>query len=253
MDPNDTQAAGAAEPVQDTSATQTGETGEGVITEAPEATQGTGAEEAPTTEVNAEDTAGEKLFAGKYKSAEDMEKAYTELQSKFSRETSEKAELSRTLNELFATPEPSTGTDTEETGIEEADPLATEVSSLKRVTAVQSFIMAHPEANAAAMKEVLEKDPLIKQIAGHEAKLEYAFVKSQSLTSQQAVEQAKKEGATQAAAKIAEKQAAQVEGAGKATPPNEGSELMGKATGNYGPKEREAARLAIIRKNLVNL
>lgn len=249
MDPNDTQAAGTAEPVQDTSATQAGETGEVANNEAPEASQGTATE----TGINAEDTAGEKLFAGKYKTAEDMEKAYTELQSRFTKETSEKAELSRTLNELFATPDPATGTDTEGNTLEEVDPLATEVSNLKKLTAVQSFIMTHPDADPGSMKQILEQDPLVKQISSHEAKLEYAYMRSHLNGSPKAVEQARKDAAQAAVVKVAEKQAAQVESAGKTAPTDENTELYNKATGNYSPKEREAARLALIKKNLVNL
>ncbi len=48
--------------------------------------------QAPET---AKETAEEKLYAGKYKSVEEMEKAHEELQSKFTKTAQEKAELER--------------------------------------------------------------------------------------------------------------------------------------------------------------
>lgn len=251
MDPNDTQVAGTTDPAEDTSVTQSDATGE-VATEAPEATQGTEAQGASTTEVNAEDTAETKLYAGKYKTVEDMEKAYQELNSKFTNTTQEKAELSRILNEAFVTPT----TDEAETATEqfvESDPLATEVSNLKRMTAVQTFIISHPEADPAVMQKVLTEDPLVKQINGHEAKLEYAFIKSKSMGTDKAIETARKEAQVQTQVKVVEKQAAQVESASRTEKVDENTELHTKATGNYSYKEREAARIALLKKQLTNI
>jgi len=52
---------------------------------------------------------------------------------------------------------------------------------------------------------------------------------------------------------MVEKQAAQVETARKAEQTDENSQLYEKATGNYSQAERDAARRALIRKNLINL
>ena len=214
---------------------------------APEATQAT--EETP--EVKAEDTAGDKLYAGKYKTAEEMEKAYQELNSKFSQTTSEKAELSKILNEAFAAPEPSAPA--EDPYQEESNPVNQEIDNLKRTTAVQGFIMNHQDADPAIMGKILAEDPIVKQISTHEGKLEYAFLRSQNMAQSSAIAEAEKKGAQATQAKIAEKQVAQVEAASKTEPTNENSELYERATGNYSQEDRDAARRALIRKNLVNL
>lgn len=243
---NDTQAIEPDAPVQDTADTQTSEANV-QSNDAPEATQ----VQEETPELNATDTVEEKLYAGKYKSVEDLEKSYQELQSKFGKETSEKAELTRILNEAFATPAPVT--DTQDQGYEEANPLADKVERIERQGAVQNFIFAHPDANASSMQEVLSTDPIVQQIQGHDAKLEYAYLKSQNMTSPKVIEAARNQAASQAQAKIVEKQAAQVESSRKAEQTDENSELYTKATGNFSKAERDAARQAFIRKNLVNL
>lgn len=234
----------------DTTADQASEADVQTNNEAPEATQQT--EE--SVEVKVEDTAENKLYAGKYKSPEDMEKAYKELESKFGQTASEKAELARILNDAFASPEPTAQAPVvEDVFGESPDPVVQEIENLKRQTAVQGFIMNHQDADAAVMGKILAEDPLVKQIAGHEAKLEYAYLRSQSMSQPKAIEEAKKTAQTQAQAKIVEKQAAQVESVKTSEQTNETAELFEKATGNYSQEERDAARRALIRKNLVNL
>lgn len=247
MDPNDTQATEADAPVQtDTADTQASEANE-VTNEAPETTQATEAQEASTTEVNATDTADEKLYAGKYKTPEEMEKAYKSLETKFGQTASEKAELARTLNQAFAAP---TGGDD---GFEEFDTVNQEIEGLKRVTAVQSFIMSHNDADAQAMQKVLAEDPLVKQISGHDAKLEYAYLRSQNMARPKAIAEAEKRAADTAVAKVAEKTSAQVETARKTEKTDQGDELFSKATGNHPQDVRDAARRELIKKHLVNL
>lgn len=240
----DTQTTGTDAPAQiaDTADTQPSEANLQVNNEAPQAAP----VEEPT--VNATDTAEEKLYAGKYKSVEDMEKAYTELQSKFGQTASEKAELSRLLNESILPEAPAAGT---EDAFDAPDPVQSEIESVKRSQAVMMFVMNHQDADAAAMQKVLTSDPLVRQIQGHEAKLEYAYMKSQSMTQPKVIAEAQKAGAQAAQAKIAEKQTAQVESAGKAEEVRDS--LLEKATGNYSSEERQKARMELIRKNLVNL
>ena len=248
MDPKDTPAPAQDTPAPADTVEQQASTASEVTSEAPEATQQE-AQGAETTEVKAEDTVEEKLFAGKYKTVEDMEKGYLNLQSKATKDNQEKAELSRILNEAFTTPTQSV--DTGESFGDEPDPVNQEIEKLKHVTAVQSFIMSHPDADAAAMQKVLAEDHMVKQISGAEAKLEYAFLKSKNMTSSQAIEEAVQKGANQATAKIAEKQAAQVETAQKAEQVE--ASLIEKATGNYSYEDRAAARQELIRKHLVDL
>lgn len=244
----DTTASQAADPAAtDTSATVNTSDASTQTVEAPEATQQT--EE--NAEIKATDTAEEKLYAGKYKSPEDLEKGYTELQSKFGQTTSEKAELSRILNEAFA--QPAVAPPVVEDTYEEPNPVNQEIDNLKRQTAVQGFVMNHQDADAAQMGKVLAEDPLVKQISGHEAKLEYAYLRSQNMSQQTAIAEATKTGAQTATAKIAEKQVAQVEAATKTSKQDDGSELYERATGNYSQEDRDKARRDLIRKNLVNL
>lgn len=216
--------------------------------EAPEATPAV--EEQP--EVKATDTAEEKLYAGKYKTVEEMEKAYQELNSTFSKTSQEKAELSRILNEAFAAPEPSSAPPSQDDLYqEESNPVNQEIESLKRQTAVQGFIMNHQDADASQMGKILAEDPLVKQISGHEAKLEYAYLRSQNMAQSKAIAEAEKKGAQATQAKIAEKQVAQVETAGKtAERTDEKSELQERMS--TGPVEqREKARREYIKKYLV--
>jgi hypothetical protein len=216
--------------------------------EAPGATQSTEEQ----TSVNATDTVEEKLYAGKYKTPEEMEQAYKSLESKYGQTSSEKAELSKILNQAFAEPATPLAPAAEES-FEESNPLNQEIENLKRQTAVQGFVMNHQDADAATMGKILAEDPIVKQISGHEAKLEYAYLKSQNMTTSKAIAEAQKSGAQAAQAKIAEKQVAQVEAAQKTEPINDSSDLMEKATGNYSQEDRDKARKALIRKNLVNL
>jgi hypothetical protein len=244
----DNQASQAADPAAtDTSAPVDTSEASTQTVDAPEATQQT--EE--TAEIKATDTAEEKLYAGKYKSPEELEKGYTELQSKFGQTTSEKAELSRILNEAFVQPE--VAPPVVEEAYEEPNPLNQEIENLKRVTSVQSFVMNHQDADAASMGKVLAEDPLVKQISGHDAKLEYAYLRSQNMSQQKAIVEAQKNGAQAAQAKIAEKQVAQVETASAAGKQDDGSDLYERATGNYSQADRDKARRELIRKNLVNL
>lgn len=245
---DETQVTGSDAPVTtDTADAPTDKADVQVQEAAPEAAQQT--EE--NAEIKATDTAEEKLYAGKYKSAEEMEKAYTELQSKFTTTASEKAELSRILNEAFVDPAPQA--QAQDDDFVEPDPTNQEIENLKRVTAVQGFVMNHQDADAASMQKVLSEDPLVKQISGHEAKLEYAYLRSQNMSQQKAIAEAQKTGAQAATAKIAEKQVAQVEAASKTSEQDDGSDLYDRATGNHPREVRDKARLELIRKNLVNL
>lgn len=244
---DDTQVTGNDAPADaDTVDTQENSADVQTNNEAPEATQ-----EVKETAEKAEDTADEKLYAGKYKSPEDLEKGYTELQSKFGKETSEKAELSRILNEAFAAPveqQPGDGSE-----FEEDSPQDDRLERIERQSAVQGFILNHPDANPAEMQKILSEDPMLKQIQGHDAKLEYAYLKSQNIASPKAIEEAQKTAASQAQSKLVEKQAAQVETAKKAEEDDAGSDLFSKATGNYSAEDRAAARKELIRKHLTRL
>ena len=100
MSDTETQAPQADDPVAtDTSATADTSEASTQTNEAPEATQETKEPVAKAT-----DTVEDKLYAGKYKSVEDMEKAYQELNSKFTNTSQEKAELAKILNDAFITP-----------------------------------------------------------------------------------------------------------------------------------------------------
>lgn len=211
--------------------------------------------EAPSTETAdpTADSDSEGFLGGKYKTKADFEKAFKELQRDNQSNYAERAELSRALNEVLAQPAPAEQ-QAEENPYDTPDPLTLKIQNLERQQSFQSYLLTHPELSdedMIAMTQVIKEDPMVAQIGSPEAKLEYARMKVAS--NPKTVEAAKKQAHTQAVAKVAEKQAAQVESAGKATPTDENTELMEKATGNYGPKEREAARLALIKKNLVNL
>lgn len=245
---DDTQATGNAAPAQDTAATQPSEADVQQVNEAPEVTQGTeAAEGTATAEVSTEDTAEDKLYAGKYKSVDDLEKSYKELESKYGKEAAEKAELTRVLNEAFSEVE----TETTDEGYQEdsGDP---RIEALERKTAVQDFILTHQDVDLGAMQEILANDPLISQLPGYEARLEVAYLKSKNMTTKQAIEEANKTAQKTAQENVLKREAAQVESATKAEPVEE-EQLMGKVTGNYSAEERDAARKALIRKHLINL
>lgn len=239
---------------EDTATAQNSETSKSVENQAPEATQGKEEQENSETEAkNAEDTAEEKLYAGKYKTAEEMERAYKELQSKYSQTSSEKAELSKTLQDSLVTP-PGDGKkqDTETTYDYQEDSSDPRIEKLERNQSIANFVFAHPDADGGSMTEVLKSDPYISNITGYEAKLEYAYLRSQNMTKNKAIEEAEKTSAEKTQSKIAEKQAAQVESSNKSEPDDESGDLMNKATQGT-PDERKQARLEVIRKNLINL
>lgn len=236
---NETQTTGNEAPVQDTANTQNSEA-DVVDTNAPEATQEQApAQETAAPDTTAEDTAEEKLLAGKYKSVEDLEKSYQELQSKYGKEASERAELTRILNDAFSSPEPAqTAQDTNEDVFQDNSQESPEIEQLRRDNAVTRFILTHDDAEASKMQEILSSDPLVQQISGHEARLEYAYQKSQNMSHSQALAEAKKTGAQQAQAKAAEKQVAQVETAKKSAPVNDRAEKLARA--RYGDKQARA-------------
>jgi len=263
MTANDTQATEADVPVEKTTDTTEAQTSEASSqeNEAPEVTQTKGTEEGTdvTTEVEATDTAEEqKLYAGKYKTVEDLESAYKNAESTLGKSNSEKAELTKVLNEAFLTSQPKQ--QVEEGGADEYDddlPTGNQSSSsndpvIQRLVvndAVTRFAFSHPDANGETMQKVLSEDPNVKQIGDFDAKLEYAYLKSQSMSQSQAIKQAKKEGQNQATAKVVEKQTAQVESAKKAESIDEKAELKNKATTGT-PDERKAARLEYYKKYL---
>lgn len=249
MDETDTQATGAVAPeapATDTATTQTSEASE-LSQGTPEATQS----QEETTELKTEDTVQEeKLYAGKYKTAEDMEKAYKELESKFGRETSEKAELTRILSEAFMPP---AADKSEDTAYQyQDDDSATKDDGTKRDIAVLKFTIAHPDADGESMKKVLQSDPMLANITGHEARLEYAYLRARDMNRHAEVSQAQKTAQQATVAKIAEKEVARVESAKKAEPADQGNELYKQATSG-SPDERKAARQALIRKHLTKL
>lgn len=256
MKQDDTQAPAVQDPTTDTPApADTSTTDQLATTDAPEAAQDNAvAQETTTPDTNATDTAQEKLLAGKYKSVEDLEKSYKELESRYGKETSEKAELTRILNEAFApaTQAQPEAAETVETFSDEPTPINNPDDGTKRDLSVLKFTIGHPDADGAAMQKVLAEDPFISNIQGYDAKLEYAYAKSQLQSQGKAVAQATKQAQADTQAKIVEKQAAQVETAQKVTDVNDASEQLNRATTGT-PKEREAARLALIRKHLTNI
>lgn len=243
----DPAAAATSQTTEDTSAAS--EQNQAGVPDAPQVQQ--------ESEVTAEATTtseDEGFLGGKYKSKEDFEAAYKELKNTYDSSAQEKAELTRILNEAFTAPETAQVQEqVDDPYAEEPNPLAEKVERMERQGAVQSFIFTHPDANGQAMNEVLAKDPLVAQIQGHDAKLEYAYLKSQNMSSSKTIAEAQKTAAQQAQSKIVEKQAAQVESARKAESTDENSELYERATGNYPQEQRDAARRALIKKNLINL
>lgn len=233
---NDTQATGTSEaPVEttatDTAATQPSEASVQEQTKTPEATQDNAqAQEAQAPDTNTEDTVEEKLLAGKYKTVEDLEKSYKELESKHGQTASEKAELARILNEAFLTPEPQAQAPEQDTEYfaenNDSNPVAQELSSIKTRLAINEFLTNHQDANAQTLAEIVANDPNVASITTPEAKLEYAYLKSQSIGQQKAIAEAQRQGATQAQVKAAEKQVAQVESARKAEPVNSRAETL---------------------------
>lgn len=184
------------------------------VSETPEAAE---VQEAP---VNATETVENKLYAGKYKSAEELEKAYLSAQSEASRISQEKAELSKILADAFtAEPESEVQTPVSSYEDEPEESTSNPNSEVNRKLAVMEFAMANPDANGAAMMEVLKSDPYIKQINSYEAKLRYAHAISQNTAKPKAIAEAQTQARVETQAKIAEKQAAQVESASTQAPP----------------------------------
>jgi hypothetical protein len=177
---------------------------------------------AQETTVNAEDTVVEsKLYAGKYKSVDEMEKAYTELQSKFTTTASEKAELSKILADAFtAETEPAVQTQTTSYDYETEElPASNPNDAVSRDLSVLKFVMSNPDADGAAMMKVLTTDPDVKQFPSYEAKLKYAYAISQNTAKPKAIAEAQTQARNETQVKIAEKQAAQVESASTQAPP----------------------------------
>lgn len=171
--------------------------------------------------VNATDTVVEsKLYAGKYKTVEDLEKSYGELQSKFTSTASEKAELSKILADAFSSePEPVTQTATASYDDEPEESQSNPNDAVARDLSVLKFVMSNPDADGAAMMKVLTTDPDVKQFPSYEAKLKYAYAISQNTAKPKAVAEAQAQARTETQVKIAEKQAAQVESASTQAPP----------------------------------
>ncbi len=244
----DTQTTGTDAPADQTQAADTVDTqaseASTQVDDTPEVTQGEGEQ---SQEVNTEDTVEEKLFAGKYKSIEELESAYKSAESKLGTVNSRNADLTKLLNDAFTAPEP-TGEDTD--SFEDTSEASSGDDSIKRDMSVMKFVMGHPDASGAAMAEVLANDPFIGNINSYEAKLEYAYAKSQSMTTKEAVAQAEKRTAQQTQTKIVEKQAAQVEGASRTEKLDEKDELRKKFT-TGSPDERKQARIDYFRKYMV--
>ena len=240
---DETQVTGNEAPakIADTADTQLNEA-DVQVEETPEATQ-------VETEVKAEDTV-EKLYAGKYKTVEDLESAYKNAESKIGQTASEKAELAKKLEGTFIEQEVAQSQQLLDDGYE-IDPVAQKVERLERNDSVSRFIFAHPDADGEAVKQILLNDPSIPLIGSYDARLEFAYLKSQNMSSSKAIAEAKKNTATETQAKIVEKQTAQVEAAQQtATAVDEKAELKEKiASGTL--TERVQARREYIRKYLI--
>lgn len=187
--------------------------------ETPEAPQTNGEESA----VKAEETVEEKLYAGKYKTAEDLEKAYLSAQSEASRISQEKADLTKILASGFMD-EPAPQAQAQADDYSDYDDDSTPQSNpatlaMERRFAVMEFAMSNPDADGAAIMDVIKNDPFVAQLPSYEAKLKYAHALSQNTARPKAVAEAKKQAQAETQAKIAEKQAAQVESATKQSPP----------------------------------
>lgn len=244
----ETQAPAKDAPVEttETAETQPSEASNPVNNETPEASQ-----EVKESDVKAEETVEEKLYAGKYKSVEDLEKAYQSAQSEATKLSQDRAELSRLLEESFASPSEPVAQTEETDSYEDVDPVRQELDGLKRDSAVSKFAFSHPDADGTVMNQVLQSDPMVKNIQGYEAKLEYAYLKSQNMTSKKAVEEATKKAAQQTQAKIVEKQTAQVETAGKAEKIDERTDILNRMQNARTNEDAEKARREYIRKYLV--
>lgn len=203
---------------EDKAEVQTNEADVQVTSEAPEAAQDTG-ETSP--ELTAEDKVEDNPYLGKFKTPEDMAKAYAQLESKATRDAQEKAELARILNESFTAPEATSVVEDKVSydEYETPDPVAQKIAALEVKDTIRDFTMLHPDANGQAIIEIANSDPIAKSMNSVQAKLEYAYLKSQLAAGPQAVAEAEKRASEQTQVKIAEKQAAQVEGAKQQSQP----------------------------------
>jgi hypothetical protein len=176
--------------------------------------------------VNAEDTGSEKLYAGKYKTPEEMERAYQDLQSKFTSTSQEKAEISRILTEAFAQPDPvAQPTAVVDDDFGDSTPSAPPVNDAQtRDLAVMKFMMTHDNVDAKQLQTVLATDPYVSTMGTYESKLEYAYLRSREQQSAQTVAEATRNAGLQAQVKTVEKQAAQVEQANRSQQPNPAAE-----------------------------
>lgn len=223
---DDTQTTGNVTPsAEDTVNTQTSEANLQEV-QAPDVAQTL---EENASELIQEDTASEKLYAGKYKSPEDMEKAYNELQSKYTSTSQEKAELSRILTGAFVPPQTTNATPqmnvaNEYTEYEQPDQRDVELQQLKTQSAIQSFILTHDNVDVGSLDEVLRTDPLVKDIPSASARLEYAYLRSQNMTKSQAIAEAEQQAVRQTQVKVVEKQAAQVEQVQRSQQPDQKAE-----------------------------
>ena len=227
---DDTQVVADTTPsAEDTAAKATNDSASVQSEGTPEASQTQeAAQETATTDINAEDTVQDKLFAGKYKTPEDLEKAYAELNSKFTSTSQEKAELSKLLTDAFST-DTTQGTQTQDEDYDDA-PKQTQGPSKNDVDiSVMKFLFTHEGADGKAINDVLNNDPLVQSIGSVDAKLEYAYLRSQNMSQSKAIETARKEAAQAAQTKTIEKQAAQVEAPAKSEPTDPKAELRQKA------------------------
>lgn len=250
MDDDTTVATNASPSAEDTQADVTTNSASVQSEVTPDATQGNEAAQEPASpEVSATDTVEDKLFAGKYKSAEDLEKAYNELNSKFTSTSQEKAELSKILSEAFASDYPQGGATTQpQGGYEDFDDDVQPQSQpqedgTKRDLAIMKFMFMHDDANPSDLGEILKTDPIVQNINGYDAKLEYAYLRSQNMSQSKAIAKAKEEAAQKAQSKVIEKQAAQVEPVAKSEPVDETAELRARIAGGDA-----TARIEMLKK-----
>lgn len=250
MSETDTQALQPVDPAAAATSTQedTSMASEHNQADVPEAASST-----EETSVNATATATSEengFLGGKYKTAQEFEEAYKELKNTYDRSAQEKAELSKILNEAFASDNATSDSQTED-DIYSTDTSAKPVDSgVNTKVAIMEFMMIHSDADGAALNEILKNDPMVAHISTPEAKLQYAYLQSQVQSKDKALASAKQEGVKTAQAKIVEKQVAQVETAQKAQAIDEKTELRNTYTSG-NPDERAAARAEYIKKFLV--
>ena len=174
---------------------------------------------AQVTPTDTESSDDDGFLGGKYKTKEDFEKAYRELQTLRQTELEEKAQLSQILNSAFGSldEQPAQQDGYEEEYEDKTAP--SQLDSVNQKLAVMEFSMAYPDADGKAMTEVLTKDPVATQIQDYSARLKYAYAISKTNAQTKVVEAAQKQAQAATVAKIAEKQAAQVESVGKQSEP----------------------------------